>query len=1048
MKLPGIYVEIKGDYTELEKNLKAAKALVTSQATQISNSINNALSPTAASNSINSLVKNLGSLNRASLVSSNSFSGIGANLGKFASITGVSEKSLSTLQSRLLRTQAAKTQENALRNIGKACNLSEREIKKLGRQFGLSSAEISKVTGSTKAASQSLLSFGNVAKGALAYFTLNSATASIGNLIRIADTYTLLEGRLRLVTKSEEELKQTEQALFEMAQETRGSYEDLVNVYTRFARATKDTKITQSELLDIVKGVNQALIVSGSTQQESSAAMIQLSQGLASGVLRGEELNSVLEQTPRVAQMIADGLGVTIGKLREYGKEGQLSTDVVLAALLSQAKGVNTEFATMETTVGQAATVLRNTFNDIINDGNDAVGTTKSISESIIDLSNTVHKNKPEIIDLFTGVVTAAGWATERVSVFTNSIKGWAAVAAGALDFTDFATMNPGEFKQWMTDFDNGTAGIKKKLKDTREELAGLSDATPGVAPKMAMLNKQVRDLEAQLKAAEEAQKKLGASAQTTAPQLDKATTATIKLGAAKKKASSASKLHREELRQTVAEARNLVGVYKESTAVLLEWSRAANGSLSDMRSLTFDYGTAGQGDVARLLADRNREFADGMDVINRYNSALSESGQIVSKAQEEFARAKQDFSSMEKELAANPLLSIAEQQNRLAPFADALKEKAEATRKAMAEQLKLNELNASGALTEDALKNAIFGTARAFDELREAQIRDLEASQLFSDNMTAGLMRISDEARITGRDISDYMVGAVDQLNDAMVDFMVDGTSFNDVLNSLSRDMLSMTTKSLITGPLVGSIGGMFGFDGLGAQSANSVNITSPMMVSINGSGTGGLFDSLLPDSAAMGESWFGGFFATGNNQGTTWWDGFYNMGDSVLSALSSLFGGNSGGGSGGGWLSTVGSAVASYYSGSGYHSGGVVGYDSPTFTREVPVSTFIGAPKFHNGLLPDEFPAILQRGESVFTENQTMALGSALASRGNSKRVEQLLEKLINVSEKGGSTRIVNAFDNETVANAMSGGSGQKVILNHVRTNPSAFKAALGIA
>jgi len=829
--LPGIYVEIKGDYSKLQKDIKQAKQIVSSEALNISNALNNALSPSKITSSINSLVGNFGTLNRASSVAHEVFEKIGVDLKGLNSITGLTEKELGSLQSRLLQTQAANSQVNSLRNIATACNLSEKEIRKLGQQFGLSSTQIAKVTMASKSAERSLFSLSNVTKGAMAYLTVSSAASSIGNLIRIADTYTLLEGRLRLVTDSEEQLKQTEKSLFEIAQETRGSYEGLVDIYARFARATKDAKIPQSDLLDIVKGVNQALIVSGSTQQESAAAMIQLSQGLASGALRGEELNSVLEQTPRVARMIADGLGVTIGKLREYGKEGKLSTDVILNALLSQAKGVNAEFSTMETTVGQAATVFRNTFHDLVADGNKVTGSTKSLAGSIIDLSNTIHSHKTEIIDLFSGAAEAAGWATERVANFVNAVKGVSAVAAGVLDLTDFATMNPKELKQWMTDFDNGTAEIKKKLKETREELASLSDSTPGVAPKMAALNKQVRDLEGQLKAAEEAQKKLGDSAQATGSQLDKATTATIKLGNAKKSASAASKIHRAELRQTVAEARNLVGAYKESTSVLEKWVSVASDSRIDMQSLTLDYSITGQGEVARLLADRNREFAEGREVINQYNTALAESGQIVSKAQTELTRAQQDFSAMQKELAANPLLSSAEQQNRLTPFADALKEKAEATRVALAEQMKLNELNISGALTEEALKTSIFGTARALEELTAAKISDLESSTLFSDNVTAGLMRVSVEANRAGASISDSIVDGFDTAADALADFVTTGKiEFSGMVESILKDIARLTIQQTITSPSAGALS-----TALGSLSANAQGgvYTSPSLSS-----------------------------------------------------------------------------------------------------------------------------------------------------------------------------------------------------------------------
>jgi len=254
-------------------------------------------------------------------------------------------------------------------------------------------------------------------------------------------------------------------------------------------------------------------------------------------------------------------------------------------------------------------------------------------------------------------------------------------------------------------------------------------------------------------------------------------------------------------------------------------------------------------------------------------------------------------------------------------------------------------------------------------------------------EGMKQGFRDIAEEAKITGQDIHDYMVSAVDQLNEALVDFMVDGSSFNSVLDSLSRDMLSMTTKSLITGPLVGGIGNILGVSGSSSiGSGGNVSISSPAMVSING-GASGIVESLFPNVGEKSEAWFGSFFNTGNTQGTSWWDDFYNMGDQVISelakgasegigsGLSSFFGGGGSGGSS--WLSTAGSAIMSYF---GYHEGGKVGPGGETFTRMLPSSLLNGAPRYHTGLMPDEYAAILQRGETVLTEGTSKTLFGAL--------------------------------------------------------------------
>lgn len=257
---------------------------------------------------------------------------------------------------------------------------------------------------------------------------LASAYASIQSvraLISIADQYTNLEGRLRLVTSSTAELAAVETQLYAVAQQTRVGYAETVELYTRLARATKETGISQTELMSTVQAVNQALIVSGATTTEANAALIQFSQGMASGVLRGEELNSVMEQTPRIAQMIADGLGISLGQLRAWGKEGKLTSDVVMPALLRSAEDVNREFGLMPTTVAQAGTVLANTLKSLVADANSGSGATAELAAAIIGVSTAVDANREELVAMFAdmanGAINAAREAGKLVPVI-NSI--------------------------------------------------------------------------------------------------------------------------------------------------------------------------------------------------------------------------------------------------------------------------------------------------------------------------------------------------------------------------------------------------------------------------------------------------------------------------------------------------------------------------------------------------------------------------------------------------------------------------------------------------
>lgn len=196
--------------------------------------------------------------------------------------------------------------------------------------------------------------------------TLTRAIALIGvgagvrEVVQLADTYTNLQNRLRVVTKSQEELTTATEDLFQIAQDTRSNFEATAEVYSRLALSAGELGVTQKELTQFTRSLNKAVAISGATSAEASAGLIQLSQGLASGALRGDELRSVLEQLPAVAQVIAKGLGVTIGQLRTLGAEGKITADTIFRAFANAREEIDERFGKTLPTVAQAFEQLKN----------------------------------------------------------------------------------------------------------------------------------------------------------------------------------------------------------------------------------------------------------------------------------------------------------------------------------------------------------------------------------------------------------------------------------------------------------------------------------------------------------------------------------------------------------------------------------------------------------------------------------------------------------------------------------------------------------------
>lgn len=187
---------------------------------------------------------------------------------------------------------------------------------------------------------------------------------AVGYLVKetaqLADTYTNMANRLKFVTSSAEELASVQARLFQIAQETRQDLAGVTELYSRMAFALRDTGASQEQLLKFTENLNKALALSGASGSEASGALIQLSQGLASGTLRGQELNSVLEQTPYLAALIAKQMGVTTGELRKLGEQGKITGANVFNAIAGASDELDRKFSQTVPTVSQGFVTLAN----------------------------------------------------------------------------------------------------------------------------------------------------------------------------------------------------------------------------------------------------------------------------------------------------------------------------------------------------------------------------------------------------------------------------------------------------------------------------------------------------------------------------------------------------------------------------------------------------------------------------------------------------------------------------------------------------------------
>ncbi|MEY2689955.1 MAG: hypothetical protein RL375_4155, partial [Pseudomonadota bacterium] len=228
---------------------------------------------------------------------------------------------------------------------------------------------------------------GSVALAQRAFLGLGSGLAA-AELLRMADAATTLQNRLKLATGSAREAAVVYREVFTLAQQSRVSFTDLGDTYAKLARNARQLGLSQADMLAVTESIGNALAISGGSAESMNAALVQLGQGFASGVLRGEELNSVMEQTPRLAQAIAEGMGVTIGQLKKLGEEGKLTADVVARAIASQQAQLKAEVGSTTQTVSQALTTVRNAGVLTVGILDDMTGVSGAVAASLTAVAN------------------------------------------------------------------------------------------------------------------------------------------------------------------------------------------------------------------------------------------------------------------------------------------------------------------------------------------------------------------------------------------------------------------------------------------------------------------------------------------------------------------------------------------------------------------------------------------------------------------------------------------------------------------------------------
>lgn len=291
--------------------------------------------------------------------------------------------------------------------------------------------------GVTKEAQRATESYSQSQKAAAA--STNTLTNSVRNLlgafagmqairwlVNTSDQLTSINARLQLMTGSAEAAAAAQNEIYQAAMRSRGAYADMADFVSQLGMTAGNAFRDTNELIAFAEQIQKQLAISGASGASAQAALVQLTQGLSSGALRGEELNSVLDQTPMIAKTIADYMGVTTGEMRELASEGKVTADVVKNAILGATAETNAQFEQMPMTWAQVWTMAQNI----------AIRALDPVLQAISWLANNIETVGPIVLSLgaaFAVFLVAANWTnicTAATTGLANAQKMLGAVMA------------------------------------------------------------------------------------------------------------------------------------------------------------------------------------------------------------------------------------------------------------------------------------------------------------------------------------------------------------------------------------------------------------------------------------------------------------------------------------------------------------------------------------------------------------------------------------------------------------------------------------------
>ncbi|UUS61831.1 MULTISPECIES: tape measure protein [unclassified Acinetobacter] len=352
--------------------------------------------------------------------------------GNFSDFGNKAEKALGQLKSDL--TEAKRNLEAFSKTNASPADIEvaqrqvdqlEKEVQQADQAFNNFHAEVGRANNNLKetdnAAQTAQKGIAGLKTG---YTALVGAMAAIGvglgirELAETADAYTNLSARINIATSEGGNFQQAMAGVHQVALATNTSLDSTAGLFTKVNDVGKQMGMTQQQSLDLVKTINMAIQTGGGSAQASEAAIVQLTQALQSGVLRGDEFNSIMEQAPGISTALAKSLGVTTGELRAMAGEGQLSAEKVIKALQDQSAAIEADYAKFPTTIGNALQRISTQWQILIGTMDQANGASATVAQWLVTLADNMGVVETILNDVGTGFV----WMGDQLSFIDVSI--------------------------------------------------------------------------------------------------------------------------------------------------------------------------------------------------------------------------------------------------------------------------------------------------------------------------------------------------------------------------------------------------------------------------------------------------------------------------------------------------------------------------------------------------------------------------------------------------------------------------------------------------